>query len=377
MKLSNDAAPQTTEEYFERFSRGRVLERLRTIGAKATPEELEALDADIDPLIRLGMEIDEQTNGIRRNLYGVFHLGWQAEANPGWPEQIASELEEIRQAIRTAHGAPLRYLIWAGMGGSIEDKRMYQAAGLLGEEVQFYALDSTDPAKLKGILADMERRSGATLGERLRSTLVVGMAMGMTSYEPVVNLEKLARIYDQEGIDARANFLYLTLPGSLLDQFAGPRGFRRVELQPDGRNSAAGRHTGPLTKGSLYPLGLAKADLRAWIEGTLLGQAEILTAWRLAAFLHAQGEAGRDKVTLLLPKPWAGAGLWTKQNFEESLGKSEELGIKIVIGETPKLEQYRAPKDARQDRVFLSVEFAGLRAGAARARLEKAGFPLA
>ena len=46
-------------------------------------------------------------------------------------------------------------------------------------------------------------------------------------------------------------------------------------------------------------------------------------AWRLAAFLHAQGLAGRDKVTLILPREWAGAALWTKQDFEESLGKSE------------------------------------------------------
>ena len=51
----------------------------------------------------------------------------------------------------------------------------------------------------------------------------------------------------------------------------------------------------------------------------------------LAAFLHAQGLDGRDKVTLLLPRSWLAAGLWTKQNFEESLGKSEQLGIKIVI----------------------------------------------
>ena len=46
-------------------------------------------------------------------------------------------------------------------------------------------------------------------------------------------------------------------------------------------------------------------------------------AWKLAAFLHVQGLSGRDKVTLLLPRAWEGAGMWTKQDFEESLGKAE------------------------------------------------------
>ncbi|MGH9664317.1 MAG: hypothetical protein ACRD9L_07840, partial [Bryobacteraceae bacterium] len=72
------------------------------------------------------------------------------------------------------------------------------------------------------------------------------------------------------------------------------------------------------------------------------------------------GVAGRDKVTLLLPKEWAGAALWTKQDFEESLGKSEALGIKIAIDETIKLTNYRAPKDPLQDRVFLCVQVQGL-----------------
>ena len=32
------------------------------------------------------------------------------------------------------------------------------------------------------------------------------MAMGMTSYEPVVNLEKLSALYAKHGIDSRPNF---------------------------------------------------------------------------------------------------------------------------------------------------------------------------
>lgn len=355
-----------------------MLERLRALDARARRDGLAALSPADDPLIALGMEIDAGGR-VTKNGYGVFDLSWQAESHGEWPLAIEQEVREMRTRIRQAHSVSMRYLIWAGMGGSIEDKHMYQAAGLLKRGIRFYALDSTDPAKLEAILEDLERRTPTGLRGVLRSTLVVAMAMGMTSYEPVVNLETLAALYARHKIDSRPNFVYMTLPGSLLDQFAGPRGYRRIELQLDGENTTAGRHSGPLTRGSLYPLALAGVDLRAWIAGTFLSSADIQTAWRLAAFLHAQGVAGRDKVTLLLPKPWTGAGLWTKQDFEESLGKREDLGIKIFTPEKPRLTHYHRAKDAAQDHAFLAVRLQGA-PDPHRERatlLRRAGYPLA
>ncbi|MEX2262107.1 MAG: hypothetical protein WD696_09150 [Bryobacteraceae bacterium] len=329
-----------------------------------------------DALIPIGMEVDA-AGKVTKNSFGVFNLSWQAQCHPEWPRRIAEEAHAIRAAIQETHGVPLRFLIWAGMGGSIEDKSMYQALGLLKGGPKFYSLDSTDPAKLKSILEDMTRRSGLPLPAVLRSTLVVGMAMGMTSYEPVLNLEKLTALYNRYRIDARPNFLYMTLPGSILDKFAAPRGYRKVDLQLDGDNSTAGRHSGPLTRGSLYPLALAGADLRKWMAATFLSDEEIFTAWKLAAFIHAQGLSGRDKLTLFLPKAMAGAALWTKQDFEESLGKCENLGLKVVIGEKAKLSHYRPARDPRQDRAFLVVQYAGSPNNPATARLRRAGYPVA
>jgi len=355
-----------------------VLERLRALDERVRSKGLAALSADQDLLVRIGMETDAQGRVVK-NGYGVFNLSWQASRHPEWADMIAQEAAELRQAVKQAHGVPLRYLIWCGMGGSAEDKAMYEAAGLLKRGLRCYLLDSTDPAKLSGILSDMERRERRPMAEILRRTLVVGMAMGMTSYEPVVNLEKLAALFDRHRVAGQANFIYMTLPGSVLDRFARARGFRRVELQPDNANTTAGRHSGPLTRGSLYPLALAGVDLRAWMNATALTDQQILTSWRLASFIHAQGAAGRDKLTLLLPKPWCGAALWTKQDFEESLGKREDLGLKIVIGERPKLADYRSPKDARQDRAFLAVQIRGQHHPEARkiASLRHAGYPLA
>ncbi len=206
-----------------------LLDRLETLNSRANRKGLGALDPARNKLIRIGMEIDD-ANHVTKNGYGVFQLSWQSRLHPEWANTIEQELRDIREQIKNAHGTSLRFLIWAGMGGSAEDKNMYNAVGLLKRGPRCYVLDSTDPAKLKNILADMSKRSSLAMPALLKSTLVVGMAMGMTSYEPVVNLERLALLYDKQRVDSRSNFLYMTLPGSLLDQFASSRGYRKVEL---------------------------------------------------------------------------------------------------------------------------------------------------
>ena len=376
LALYNDQP--SSEASYSSIQKNSLLDRLKAIDSRANRKGLDALDATRNPLIRIGMEV-EDSGAVTKNGYGVFNLSWQAEHHPEWPEMIQRELEQIRHQIKETHGTPLRFLIWAGMGGSAEDKNMYNALGLLKHGPRCYVLDSTDPAKLHGVLEDMPRRNRASMADILRSTLVMGMAMGMTSYEPVINLERLALLYDKHRVDSRSNFVYMTLPGSLLDRFAAARGYRKIELQPDGKNTTAGRHSGPLTRGSLYPLGLSGVDLNAWMRATELAEEEVYTAWRLAAFLHVQGAAHRDKVTLILPKEWGGAALWTKQDFEESLGKSETCGIKIVIDEKLRLPDYRAPKEPLQDRVFLAVQVKGLTAVSAPkvGLLRRLGYPVA
>ncbi len=356
LSLLNDSAHAHTEALRARFDSEHVLSRLHSLDDRARREGPSSISPADDPLVSIGMEINP-SGQVTKNSYGVLDLAWQAAQCPDWPDRVHAEVEDIRARIHEAHGVNIRFLIWAGMGGSIEDKTAYNAIGLLKGGPKFYSLDSTDPAKLKAILEDMETRAREPLAKLLPSTLVAGMAMGMTSYEPVVNLEKLAALYDKNKIDSRANFIYMTLPGSILDNFAGPRGYRRIPLQLDDANSTAGRHSAPLTRGSLYPLSLAGVDLRQWIAGA--AGVEIADAFKLASFLQAQAEQGRDKVTLLLPKSWQGAGLWTKQDFEESLGKSEQIGIKIVIGEKPNLRIYRKAADPKQDRVFLVIQRKG------------------
>lgn len=360
------------------FEKEEVLTKLKALDARARKKGLGGLDASRNLLVSIGMEANG--NGVvHKNSYGMFNLAWQSEEHPEWPGLVMQELAALKKRIRDTHGVPLKFVIWAGMGGSAEDKSMYNAVGLLNKAPKVYVLDSTDPAKLKYILESITARAG-TLNDALKAALVVGMAMGMTSYEPVVNLRKISALYENIGIDSKPNIVYMTLPNSLLDQFGKEQGYRKIDLQLDGGNSTAGRHSAPLTRGSLYPLGLCGVDLEAWIDDTQLSEEYIQEAFRLASFLNQQAKAGRDKVTLLLPKQWAGAALWTKQNFEESLGKSSDFGLKIVIGERIKLANYRPPKDPAQDRCFLAVSAKSLEDGEEAAKvaaLKRAGYSVA
>ncbi len=367
-----------TNPDFDRLLRERALDNLKKVDCRAREDGLESLEPDKQGLVEIGMEFDSRDR-VTKNGYGVFHLPWLVAENPHWAKTVDDEVREIRRGIQKAHGVPLKYLIWAGMGGSAEDKTFYQAAGLLKKKVRVYILDSTDPAKLRAILDDIEAIDKQPLSAALRKCLVVAMAMGMTSYEPVVNLEKLDALYEKLKIPTSANFLYMTLPGSLLDRFGSARGFRRVELQLDGGNTTAGRHSGPTTRGSLYPLAMNGVDIEAWLRASLLSDSEISAAFELAGFLQGNARQGRDKLTLFLPEQWRGGAIWTKQDFEESLGKSEEIGIKVAIGERPRLVNYFPPKSAAQDRCFLVVNGGGLRNPDRTkvAALRRAGYPLA
>jgi hypothetical protein len=365
LSLANDSPAGRSDSFFQKFSAERILAGLRSLDASADPSH---------PLARIGMEFDG-SGRLARNGYGVFGVAWRAEKHPEWAAQVDAEAADLRSAIKNAHRAPLRFSIWAAAGATGEDASMYQAAGLLKRGPRCYVLDSADPAKLKAILDDIERRYGLSISSILRGTLVVGTSLGIASREPVVNLQKLANLYDRHRIDSRIHFLSLAAEGSELDSLARERGYRRAALQLDGD----GRHGGPLARGSLYPLALARADLVPWIRNACLSDKDIYTAWRLASFLHAQGETGRDKVTLLLPKPWAGAGLWTKRSFEESLGQSDGLGLKLIPCPKPRLANYRSPKDPQQDRVFVAVRVNGMpKLDTAKvALLRRAGYPVA
>ncbi|MGE5570889.1 MAG: hypothetical protein ACM3S5_17790 [Rhodospirillales bacterium] len=378
LSLHNDVPAGLSETCFARLRNERVLERLRSLD-HALMDGGAVLPACCDSqLVSLGMELDG-AGLVVDNSYGPLSLGWRTAQHVRWSADAAAEAERLHREIRAANRVPLRFVVWAGSGRAVEDKHLYQAAGLLKRGPRHYVLDSTDPAKLGAILEDIERRHGLAISSVLRSMAVVGIALEPISPEAMINLERLAALYERHGIDSRRNFLLIALPESQLESFGRERGYTVRPPAAAGVDPASCRHGGPLTLGSLLPLALAKIDLKSWTAGAVLTDAQVHTAWRLASFIHAQCEAGRDKLTLLLAGPWSGAGRWTRREVEDRLGGREDPGLKVITDDRCKLANYRSPKDAQQDRAFLAVQVKGAAGVHTRkiALLRRSGYPVA
>jgi hypothetical protein len=195
---------------------------------------------------------------------GVLKLDWV----DGVSRLLAdpSDLERIEADARAIWQRGIRHIIWAGMGGSILTVRVLHALGFCSgcddaallplppeEFIALHPLDSTDPAALNAIVrrialaknlplptpaagghwsvssppADRasnleleEISESASLQVLLQDVMMVGVAMGMTSEEPITHLEWFTDLLKQAGLRPAEHLLVMTLPGSYLDHFA-------------------------------------------------------------------------------------------------------------------------------------------------------------
>lgn len=214
-------------------------------------------------------------------------------------------------------------LVWSGMGGSIMAVRSMLALGMPARtQVEMRPLDSTDPRALNEIFDTLS--DGASL---------IAVSMGLTSEEPLSHV----RWFDglEPGVRRRS---VMTIPGSVLDEFADSRNLPRIPLQPDGGDGTPGRMSAPGThvfqlpallaagSGSRLLTELVAAQDIHQVRGGLdaperTGLIFRHPAARLAARIHAHLREGRNKA-LVVPGPGAGAlSPWVEQLVEESLGK--------------------------------------------------------
>jgi hypothetical protein len=290
---------------------------------------------------------------------GDVKLDWvdgveKALAHPEWLADVEREAADLLRA-------GIRRVIWAGMGGSVQTVYALVRNGLFdGAPVSVHPLDSTDPASLNQLLAEIARLEGVDLGSSpdraalrrvLDATAMIGVSMGMTSEEPITHLEWFAGLLaDLDVANPSEHIQVMTLPDSYLDRFARPRGSRMVPIQLDAENHTPGRMSAPSTRVFLRPAALRlvadalAADRGASFDGGLLAgvldRAQSLsrlahsladteradltradTFVRLGAYLAASADEGRNKLLVLLPPTLVGFAPWLEQLVEESLGK--------------------------------------------------------
>eukprot|EP00931_Biecheleriopsis_adriatica_P091179 TRINITY_DN65080_c0_g1_i1.p1 TRINITY_DN65080_c0_g1~~TRINITY_DN65080_c0_g1_i1.p1 ORF type:complete len:674 (-),score=116.14 TRINITY_DN65080_c0_g1_i1:19-2040(-) len=316
-------------------------------------------DHPLMPVVSLVGPKDDDTVPAKGLILAPFHVPellndsrFKAEAL----DYIKGLEATLRGTLTSAYGpsAELRNLIWAGMGGSIEDKYAGLASGLLKEDaVRMWGLDDVNGGTLgfifKGIAA---AEAGETEDEKLKAglqkTIVVAQALGMTSVEPVFNVQHaLAPTFESFGFKVATHFYKVTIPGSLLDQALQPP-VQNIQHQPFGQSTCAGRHD-YVSHGMLLPVQLCSGSEMTAKYATSLNLSSDDVGRALAIADWMANADKKNKVLLLPPKEWQGhwhgtgsdlewreVSLWFKQHLEESLGKMPNKLLKLVTTlETP------------------------------------------
>jgi hypothetical protein len=179
------------------------------------------------------------------------------------------------------------------MGGSSLGPEVLRAA--VGSE-RLVVLDTTDPATVLG----------TPLGD---SFFLVSSKSGGTLEVKAL----LAHCWERMPDGSR--YAAITDPGTPLADLARERGFARVFENP---SDIGGRYS------VLSYFGLVPAALLGYDVAGLCQSARSVDLSGAAELGHAMGEAGRagrDKITVVVPEPFAAFGLWVEQLIAESTGK--------------------------------------------------------
>jgi len=289
-----------------------------------------------------------QDGDAAERLWAADHTLWTEQPESeiddrlGWlllPEAMKDEVPGLLAFADDVRASGITDVVLLGMGGSSLAPEVFQRTfGNRPGYPTLTVLDSTHPVAV------------AAVGESIdpATTLYVVASKSGTTIEPLSFFEffwdRVSAVTDTPG----EHFVAITDPGSLLQDLASDRGFRRTfTATPD----VGGRYSA-LTHFGMVPAALIGADIGAMLDEA----ATMSTAARagdagfpLGAALGELAIAGRDKATFLTSETLAAFPAWVEQLIAESTGKDGK-GILPVADEEPgPAAVYGA------DRVFVSL----------------------
>ena len=300
---------------------------------------------------------------------------WKADAESikfingflGWTEVYDWTLKQLPAVKQFADEVrPLfNHVVLMGMGGSsLAPEVLRVIFGPQKDRPQLLVLDSTNPDWVARVRGQIDPAK----------TLFIFASKSGGTVEPA---SQFAYFYDEVSKVSQnpgANFVAITDPGTGLEELAKQKNFRKIFLNPadiGGRFSALSLFGA--VPAVLCGLNFEEVLKRAQKEGKNFKSDRSSAAAKLGAFMGAAHEAGRDKVTLLMPSNIDSLGLWIEQLVAESTGK-EGKGILPVAGERPRRDlQYK------DDRIFVHISCPGADnfiVQQAADAISKAGLPL-
>ncbi len=247
-------------------------------------------------------------------------LGWL-----GAIEFVTPHLPRIRAFADAISRETLTDVVLLGMGGSsLAPEVMRRVIGVASGRPRFRVLDSVDP--------DAVREAFANAGTSL---FLLASKSGSTIEPNVMAAEAQRRVREAGVADYGSRFVAITDDGTPAHQRARTEGFREIFVNPA---DIGGRYSA-LSFFGLVPAALMGIDVEAMVarasrmvEACRHSDPVANPGLALGAFMAAAAEAGRDKLTLLVPERLESFGLWVEQLVAESTGK-EGKGIVPIAGE--------------------------------------------
>lgn len=285
----------------------------------------------------------------------------------GWirvPVDMAHNAKDlVKVADELRHG--FDHVVVLGMGGSsLCSEVVRKLFGKREGYPELLVLDSTVPEAVRMLEARID----------VAKTLFIVASKSGTTTEPMVfHRYFYDRVKAVKGERAGENFIAVTDPNTQLVADAQRDRFRRIFVNPA---DIGGRYSA-LSFFGIVPMALAGVNIEELLDRAVhathvcsLPQSRKNPGALLGAVLGGSALQGRDKLTLITPRPLDSLGLWVEQLIAESTGK-EGKGIVPVAGE-PALDA----KDYGKDRLFVAVRMRDSDVTSRLRELTDAGHPV-
>jgi transaldolase/glucose-6-phosphate isomerase len=285
----------------------------------------------------------------------------------GWltvPEVVAPQLGKLGEELATAR-RNFEYVVVLGMGGSsLVSEVVRRVFGKREGYPELFVLDSTVPEAVSLLEARID----------VEKTLFIVASKSGTTTEPMMfHRYFYDRVKAIKGEQAGENFIAVTDPDTQLTRDAERDRFRKIVTN---MADIGGRYSA-LSFFGLVPMMLSGVEAGQFVDRAVhavhiasIPNIRKNPAALLGCAIGALALAGRDKLTLVAPRPLDTFGLWVEQLIAESTGK-EGKGIVPIAGE-PAL----AANEYGNDRLFISVRMRGSDDSTRLRELADAGHPV-
>ena len=288
----------------------------------------------------------------------------------GWLNIVAEQLAQIDVFKKTAADvkkAKFKHALLLGMGGSsLCPEVLRMTFGKIKGFPELHVLDSTDPAQIKAIEAQVALK---------RTIFIVSSKSGSTLEPNIYKQYFFDRIEKKVGKKEVGNrFIAITDPSSKMQQVAQADQFRDIFF---GVPSIGGRYSA-LSNFGMVPAAIMGLDVAKFLKATqemvdACGDntsADANPGVILGAILGCGANQGRDKLTVIASPGIFDLGAWLEQLIAESTGKvgkgiipvnREDLGKPDVYGNDRVFAYLRleTKPDKKQDAAVTALEKAG------------------